>query len=149
MVDVVERDLQLAAILCGERLALQLRKSVGHASSGVIVLDDTVERRRQLPQLPLGIPYASSDDDEIAFDSVQDGNLRQLPPPQESESLEQGKARFVVAEDEPQQRVDRERWRVSQRLGQEIGAEPPLSERLVNVDAQFCGPGVCRAPVKR
>src|SRR2546427_5468038 len=133
----------------GERLALQLRKSVGHASSGVIVLDDTVERPRQLPQLPLGVPYASADDDEIAFDSVQCSNLRQLSPPQESESLEQRKARFVVAEYEPQQGVDLERRRASQRLCQQIGAEPPLSERLVNVDAQFCGPGVCRAPVKR
>src|SRR5947199_676522 len=113
-----------------------------------IVSDDTVERPRQLPHLP-GVRYASSDNDEIAFDSVQGGNLRQLSPPQESESLEQRKARFVVAEYEPQQRVDLERRRVSQRLGQQIGAEPPLSERLVNVEAHFCGPGVRRAPVKR
>src|SRR5438309_5536642 len=105
-----------------------------------IVSDDTVERPRQLPQLP-SVRYASPDDDEIAFDSVQGGNLRQLPPPQESESPEQGKARFVVAEYEPQQRVDLERRRVSQRLGQQIGAEPPLSQRLVNVDAQFCSLG--------
>ena len=112
----------------------------------------TKTRRRLVVDMSvwlLGVPYASSDDDEIAFDSVQGSNLRQLPPPQESESLEQRKARFVVAEYEPQQRVDPERRRVSQRLGQQIGAEPPLSERLVNVDAQLRGLGVCRAPVER
>src|SRR6267378_268015 len=83
----------------------------------------------------------------VSNDTVE--RPRQLPPPQESESMEQRKARFVVAEYEPQQRVDLERRRVSQRLGQQIGAEPPLSQRLVNVDAQFCSLGVCRAPVKR
>src|SRR5438046_3666225 len=71
----------------GERLALQLRKSVGHASSGWIVAVDPVERPRPLPQLPLRVPYASADEEEIAFDSVQCSHLRQLSPPPASESL--------------------------------------------------------------
>src|SRR5205807_7479672 len=118
-------------------------------SSVVIFSDDTVERPRQLPRLPLGVTHASSDDDEIALDSVQQSDLRQLPPPLESEPPEQREARLVVAEYEAQQRVDPERRRVRQRLGQQIGGKAALSERLVNIDAQLRGLGVCGAPVER
>ncbi len=65
------------------------------------------QRVPEILDRPLGRD-APSDDDEIAFLRIQHGDARQGSPAREAVSLEEAQARFVMAEDVTEQRVEAE-----------------------------------------
>src|SRR5229473_8122884 len=93
--------------------------------------------------------YAPSNDNEVAFNLIQRRHFGQHTPALKTEFLEQHQAGQVVAEDEPQQRIELERGCVSQCFSEEVRAEALLSVRLVNVDADLRGLVISWAPVER
>ena len=95
------------------------------------------------------VRHSSTDNHDIAFDTVQFSNSRKLTPTREAVFREQAETRLIVGEDEAHQCIHPERRRLGNGPLQQIGAQASPPERLMDVDAQFRGFVVRRTAVER
>src|SRR2546430_4832638 len=103
---------------------LVLRERLDHVDNRADVVGCRLDDSEPLRRLH-GSPRSQAEYQQVALDTVQFRHLRKLAPIPETEAAKKRKARTVVAEDEGENRADRQARRRGDRVSQQLGANPP------------------------
>src|SRR3979490_3349635 len=95
-----------------------------------------------------GARHSPAKDDHVALHPVEHRDAGQFAPALEAEFLEQIQAGLVMPENETDQAVYADGWRMGDGLRQEMGTQAEIAERLADVNAQLGSLVVCRPPVE-
>ena len=79
----------------------------------------------------------AAEDYQIALDAIEFRDARQMPPGREAEVAKQRETRFIVPEDETEQRVEAELGRALHRRGNQLTRIAAPTRIRRDIDAQF------------
>src|SRR5438552_13579375 len=127
---------------------LVLRERLDHVDNRPDVVGCRLDDSEPLRRLH-GSPRSQAEYQQVAFDPVQLRHPRELAPIPETEAAKKRKARTVVAEDEGEDRADRQARRRGDRVSQQLGANPRAPAFGRGVHRGLDGRLIRRAAVER